>query len=84
MFYPWGLHAVAVAGIKVNHRDALSSKLIIYDPVPVGLGHKTEERWGKFLADAMSVRTLTEQDPNIAAVWKKQGWFGTGTYFLHR
>lgn len=84
-FYPRGLHVVVVAGIEFNPRDPNSSKLIIYDPEPVGRGKKIEVRWGQFLAGWKDYRASTlKLAPESEEHWRKRGWFGTGTYFLHR
>jgi hypothetical protein len=84
-FYPAGLHVVVVAGIKVHHRNANSSKLIIYDPQPENRGKRTEENWGKFIAGLRWSRDMDiKMNPKTAPIWNKQGWRGMGSFFLHR
>ena len=84
-FYPVGLHVVVVAGIKVDRRNPNASTLIIYDPKPINKGLITEENWGNFVTSLKASRELDIQDhPDTAPIWKKQGWRGLGTFFLHR
>jgi hypothetical protein len=84
-FYPVGLHVVVVAGIKVDKRNPNSSKLIIYDPDPVNEGQITDENWGEFLTNLKWSRDMDiKAHPDTAPIWKKQGWRGVGTFFLHR
>lgn len=87
LFYPIGSgHAVVIAGIKVNKRDADSSKLIIYDPEPVSQGRKTELSWGEHRAEWTNlINSLSRLDPKVAALLRK-GEFtnGYGFFLLHR
>jgi hypothetical protein len=84
LLYPRGPHVVVVAGIEVNHRAPQSSKLIIYDPEPILHGKKEEVAWGKFIAGWENYRAFIKDDPEMDEVYRKRGWLGTGTYFLHR
>ncbi len=81
LMWPAGIHAVVIAGVEVNHRNPMSSKLIIYDPQPRGPG---EEIWGDLVNGVAAVRKMFSDDPKTVEDWKKKGWFAVGQYFLHR
>lgn len=81
LIWPAGIHAVVIAGVEINHRNPMSSKLIIYDPQPRG---PSEQIWGNLIAGVEFIRKASSDDPKLVEAWNKRGWFAVGHFFLHR
>jgi hypothetical protein len=83
-FWPAGVHAMTIAGIKFNRRNPNSSKLIIYDPMPVNKGAIYDKTISSLLEFVKSAQKAAFSNSESALQWKKHGWYGNGSYFLHR
>jgi hypothetical protein len=84
LFYAPGIHAMVIAGIKVYKSNPDASKLILYDPQPVGKGQKVEESWGSWKNAVKSMINVVGDDPKQVAALKKRGYLGPGQWLLHR